>query len=87
MAIRLRVVDGTLIAICAARSVEKPGDIYLDDGAHNALADKFMEDFASEGYNTKALYPEQARLRAQEESNNPGRTWWDSVYGNARGSR
>lgn len=81
MAIRLRVIDGTLIAICAARSVAKPGDVYLDDGAHHALADKFAEDFASEGYNTKSLYPEAARKRAQEESNNAGRTWWDSVYG------
>jgi len=81
MAIRLRVVDGTLIAICAARSVEQPGDVYLDDGAHHALADKFAEDFGSEGYNTRSLDPIAARLRAQEESNNPNRSWWDSEYG------
>lgn len=81
MAIRLRRVEGVLVALCAARSVEKPGDVYLDDGAHQALADKFMEDFGSEGYNTRSLYPNEAALRAQEESNNPAREWWDRTYG------
>ena len=80
MAIRLRRVDGLLIALCAARSVKKPGDVYLDDGQHHALADKFMEDFAAEGYNTRALYPDAAALRAKEESNNPARDWWNKTY-------
>lgn len=80
MSIRLRRVNGRLIAICAARSVEKPGDVYLDDEQHHALTGKFSEDFASEGYNTQVLDREDAALRAQEESNNPARDWWDSVY-------
>lgn len=80
MAIRLRIVDGTLIALCAARSVAKPDDVYLDDGQHHALAEKFAEDFGSEGYNTRAFYADAAALRAREESNNPARDWWDSVY-------
>jgi len=81
MAIRLRRVEGLLIAICAARSVEQPGDVYLDDGQHHALADKFMEDFATEGYNTPVLYLDAAALRAREESDNPAREWWNHTYG------
>jgi hypothetical protein len=46
MAIRLRrTEDAGIIAICAARSVEKPGDVYLDDSAHMALAWKFWMDY------------------------------------------
>jgi hypothetical protein len=42
------MVEGVgLVALCAARSVEKPGDIYLDDAAHAALVRKFRDDFAS----------------------------------------
>ena len=87
MSIRIRVIDGVLVALCAARSVEKPGDIYLDDAAHHALSDKFAEDFGSEGHDTRSLYPEQAAIRAAEESNNPNRTWWDSVYASPAADR
>jgi len=80
MSIRIRVVDGVLVALCAARSMPKEGDIYLDDAAHGALSDKFAEDFGTEGHDTRSLYPEQAAARAKEESNNPNRVWWDSVY-------
>ena len=45
MAIRLRVVPEGLVALCAARSVAKPGDVYLDDSAHYALAEKFWRDY------------------------------------------
>lgn len=81
MAIRLRRVNGVLVALCAARSVEKPDDVYLDDAAHHALAEKFAEDFQSEGYNTHPRYSDEAELRAQEESNNQNREWWDRTYG------
>ena len=79
MAIRLRHVNGRLIAICAARSVEKLGDVYLDDGAHHALNNKFSEDFNSEGVFPRAVV--DSELRDQEESNNPAREWWDRTYG------
>lgn len=84
MAIRLRVVDGYWIAVCAARSVEQPGDIYLHDGLHHALTIKFDLDHCSE----RQLAPWSAdapevRLMEQEESNNPARTWWDQEYGHA----
>lgn len=85
MAIRLRTTNGWLVALCAARSVEKPGDVYLDDAQHSALADKFAEDFGTEGFDTRSLDPKAAALRAAEESNNPNRTEWDRAFG--RGAR
>mgnify|MGYP001598312348 CR=1 FL=1 len=41
MAIRLRTVGGTLVALCAAETDPVPCDVYLDDGDHYALAAKF----------------------------------------------
>lgn len=80
MSIRIRTVGTVMVAICAARSVAKPGDVYLDDAQHHALVEKFMADFQSEGYNTQPFDAEAAGLREREESNNPAREWWDSVY-------
>lgn len=80
MAIRVRRVNGVWVACCAARTVEKEGDVYLDDDVHHALASKFTEDFTSEG----GLMPvdhEESIARLQEESNNPARDWWDQTYG------
>jgi hypothetical protein len=84
MSIRLRIVNGTLVALCAARSVEKEGDIYLDDGAHHALANKFARDFNEEGW-TERGQPvphdeEHVPPVEAEESNNPNREWWDRTY-------
>lgn len=78
---RLRVVGGRTVALCAARSVMKEGDVYLDDGAHAALADKFAADFASEGFYFGPL-PDKAVLDAveQEESNNRNRDDWDQRH-------
>lgn len=45
MAIRLRTVAGLRIALCAVESDEMPGDAYLDDGDHYALAAKFRRDW------------------------------------------
>lgn len=50
MAIRIRVVSGKTIALCAAKSDPLPGDLYLDDGAHHALTQKFEKDFRSMGF-------------------------------------
>ncbi len=82
MAIRLRRVNGTLIAICAARSVPKEGDIYLDDEAHTALSSKFARDF-NEMFDTK-LPTNSAKVHhlvLVEESNNANRGWWEETYG------
>ena len=50
MAIRIRKIKGKTIAICAAISKAKEGDIYLDDNCHNALSNKFALDFESMGF-------------------------------------
>lgn len=46
MAIRVRRMDDScLVALCAAKSDEKEGDIYLDDEVHYALSRKFWRDY------------------------------------------
>lgn len=44
MAIRLRMVKGHCVALCAYETDEKKGDIYLDDSQHYALACKFARE-------------------------------------------
>jgi hypothetical protein len=78
MAIRLRTVNGVLVAICAARSMAKPGDVYLDDTTHYALAQKFRHDYGLDD----PFLPE-TEIRDREESNNPAREWWERTYGGA----
>lgn len=80
MSIRMRRVGSTLVALCAARSIEKHGDVYLDDEQHHALAEKFSRDFAAEGSCTRGFDTRDAELAELEESNNPNREWWDSIY-------
>jgi len=50
MAIRIRKRDGCYIALCAAESNPKRGDVYLNDGMHTALTEKFTADFRSMGF-------------------------------------
>ncbi len=45
MSIRLRTVNGVRLALCAAETEPEPGDVYLDDGEHEALAEKFERDW------------------------------------------
>ena len=45
MAIRIRRVDNLTVALCAVETDEVPGDLYLDDAAHYALAAKFCRDW------------------------------------------
>jgi len=48
MAIRIRFDEnGRYIALCAAESIAKTGDVYLNDGMHEALSNKFEADFIS----------------------------------------
>lgn len=49
MAIRIRKIQGHTIALCAAKTKAKEGDIYLGDGVHHALSTKFGVDWVSEG--------------------------------------
>ena len=49
MAIRIRTVDGELVALCAAEHKAQEGDVYLGDDIHHALTVKFETDFRSMG--------------------------------------
>ena len=49
MAIRIRTVDGIVVALCAAKTQPEEDDIYLDDSAHHALSTKFGVDWYAEG--------------------------------------
>lgn len=49
MAIRIREVKGHTIALCAAETKPKKGDLYLDDIIHHALSTKFGLDWKQEG--------------------------------------
>lgn len=82
MAIRLRYIQGEgWLALCAARSVEKEGDVYLDDNQHCALSNKFSRDYSLMfDVGLPGVY-DDAEAVEREESNNPNREWWDSVYG------
>lgn len=81
MAIRLRIVNGKHIVVCAACTVEKPGDIYLGDEWHGPLSDKFARDFNETFAENLPYDKDAAALVETEESNNPARDWWDKTYG------
>lgn len=83
MAIRIRVIDGVTVALCAARSLPKDGDVYIDDAMHEALTHKFFLDYDSflcPGASDLVSDTEK-ELIEQEESNNPNRDTWDELYG------
>ena len=45
MAIRLRTVNGVKVALCAAKTLAVPGDIYLDDDWHYTISQKYWRDY------------------------------------------
>lgn len=50
MAIRIRKINGKIVALCAAKNKYKKGDIYLNDTIDHALRIKFLKDHKEEGY-------------------------------------
>ena len=50
MSIRIREIKNHTVALCAAKTKAKKGDIYLGDAAHHALMTKFTVDLQSEGW-------------------------------------
>lgn len=74
MAIRLRNYynmpePGDIKAVCAAEEPEMCGDLYLHDGVHQALADKFMADRESTGLMpTSEALQDLADLRSELKS-------------------
>ena len=85
MSIRLRTVNGVRVALCAVESDEQPGDVYLDDGDHYALAAKFRRDWY--GQANDFAYPEQwaamdtQKLRDAREEHDK---WQRTVEGNTK---
>lgn len=73
MSIRLRRVGGVLVALCAARSLPRDGDVYLDDEQHYALTMKYMHESGTPNGHSALI--------EREESCNPAREWWDAQYG------
>ncbi len=69
MAIRIRKIDGHTIALCAAETKPKPGDLYLDDAIHHALSTKFGLDWHSEGLIDDTLTDEILVKLMKEEIN------------------
>lgn len=65
MAIRLRTVNGVRVALCAAETDAQPGDVYLDDSDHYALAAKWALDYQGETITTQ--YPEQWAAMATQK--------------------
>ncbi len=55
MAIRIRKVKGCTIALCAAETKFKKGDLYLNDSIHHVLSTKFDLDWVEEGILKKSL--------------------------------
>lgn len=67
MAIRIRVIDGVTVALCAVEADPQPGDIYLDDAAHYALAAKFAQDWrGSFGLDLPEYTTEWAAMETQK---------------------
>lgn len=71
MAIRIREINGHIVALCAAKTKEKEGDIYLNDAIHHALSTKFGVDWVSEGCLTEDLAdPVIKKLMLKAEAKN-----------------
>ena len=67
MAIRIRRINGHTIALCAAETKPKEGDLYLDDSIHHALSTKFGLDWKEMGFVKKSLAdPILEKLMAEE---------------------
>lgn len=67
MSIRVRIVDGTMVALCAARTLPEEGDFYLDDRVHYALGMKFFRDHRSWSRNPSIPDPIEFQIMEQEE--------------------
>lgn len=68
MAMRLREIEGRWVAVCAARTVAKAGDIYIDDNQDHAIRAKLLHDYRTEGLDMPVLDSELNRLMRNEEA-------------------
>lgn len=67
MAIRIRQVDGRTVALCAVESDPMPGDLYLDDCIHYALAAKFAQDWRGSPMTSLPEYPDEWAAMATQK--------------------
>ena len=67
MAIRIRLVDGLNVALCAAETDPMPNDIYLDDNMHHALSTKFGLDWYNEGFLKESLVDKELVKRMKSQ--------------------
>ena len=65
VSIRIRTVNGLRVALCAVEADPMPGDLYLDDGDHYALAAKFCLDW--QGRAVDWSYPEEWAAMATQK--------------------
>lgn len=81
MSIRIRTVNGVRVALCAAETDPEPGDLYLDDADHQALAAKFRQDWRGEVNDVE--YPEEwAAMETQKKRDAVEEItrWAESLY-------
>lgn len=65
-AVRLRTVDGVRVALCAFETDPEPGDLYLDDADHYAIAAKYAMDWRGRYVDT--CYPlDWAAMESQKK--------------------
>jgi len=83
MAIRIRNVNGELVALCAAETKLEPGDLYFDDVVDSALRKKFLEDYKKEGLIEVQAEPSEAEVGEfiGEQAHLFKRQWPDRFYG------
>lgn len=67
MSMRLREIGGRWVAVCAAKTTQRPGDIYLDDNQDHAVRAKLSHDYRSEGFDMPVLDAGLDTLMLREE--------------------
>jgi hypothetical protein len=67
MAIRIRNVDGHIVALNARLTAQQPDDIYLDDAVHHALSTKFGVDFADMGFMNESIADPIIKKKMKDE--------------------
>jgi hypothetical protein len=77
MSIRIRTVNGQVVALDAAKSAEKVGDIYIDDRTEKALLAKFGREHRE----ARILFAYDNLDLVIKEENQSALDWWEEAYG------
>ena len=81
MAMRLREIDGRWVAVCAAVTKPKIGDIYIDDAQAHAIRAKLSLDNLKDGYNVAPVDIEIINLMIREEADKEGAELLETKWG------